>query len=70
MQNSWGEMTLKPTCKYLGLTIDSKLLWKEHVQEVRRKATRTVSALSCLRGSTWGITLADMRKIYEATALP
>jgi hypothetical protein len=49
--------------------MDSKLQWKEHLEEVRRKATRTVSALSCLGGSTWGITLADMWKLYEATAL-
>jgi ribonuclease HI len=70
VQTSWGEVTPKPTCKYLGLTMDSKLQWKEHLEEVRRKATRTVSALSCLGGSTWGITLADMRKLYEATALP
>ncbi|KAL6152343.1 hypothetical protein ACJQWK_05935 [Exserohilum turcicum] len=70
VQTSWGEVTPKPTCKYLGLTMDSKLQWKEHVEEIRRKATKTVNALSCLGGSTWGITLADMRRLYEATALP
>jgi hypothetical protein len=52
VQTSWGEVTPKPTCKYLGLTMDSKLQWKEHVEEIRRKATKTVSALSCLGGST------------------
>jgi hypothetical protein len=39
-------------CKYLGLAMDSKLQWKEHLYEVRRKATKTVNALSCLGGST------------------
>lgn len=70
VQTSWGEVKPKSTCKYLGLTMDSKLQWNEHVEEIRRKATKTVSALSCLGGSTWGITLADMRRLYEATALP
>jgi hypothetical protein len=50
--------------------MDSKLQWKEHLDEVRRKATKTVNALSCLGGSTWGVTFADVRKLYEATALP
>jgi hypothetical protein len=30
----------------------------------------TVNALGCLGGSTWGIGLLDLRKIYEGTALP
>jgi hypothetical protein len=50
--------------------MNSKLYWKEHVEEIRRKATKTVTALSCLRGSNWGVNLTDMRRIYEGTALP
>jgi ribonuclease HI len=65
-----GEVKPKATCKYLGLTMDAKLRWKEHIEEVRQKATKTVNALSCLGGSTWGIGLLDMRRIYEGTALP
>ena len=70
IQTQWGEIEPKATCKYLGLTMDSKLRWKEHVEEIRRKATKTVTALSCLGSSTWGVSLVDARRIYEGTALP
>lgn len=70
IQTEWGEIKPKATCRYLGLTMDAKLHWKEHVEEIRRKATKTVSAISCLGGSNWGAGLMDMRRIYEGTALP
>jgi len=50
--------------------MDTKLQWKAHIEEIRRKTTKTVNALSCLGGSTWGVGLMDMRGIYEGTALP
>lgn len=70
LQTELGEVKPKATCKYLGLTMDAKLRWKEHIEEIRQKATKTVNALSCLGGSTWGVGLLDMRRIYEGTALP
>jgi hypothetical protein len=45
---TWGEIPARPTCKYLGLIMDSALRWKYHVDEVRRKATKTMSALNSL----------------------
>jgi hypothetical protein len=50
--------------------MDAKLHWKQHTEEVRRKATKTVNALSCLGGSNWGASLMDMRRIYAGTVLP
>jgi ribonuclease HI len=70
IQTEWGEVKPKATCKYLGLTMDTKMRWKEHIEEIRQRATKTVTALSCLGGSTWGVGLIDMRKIYKGTALP
>ncbi|KAH6952284.1 hypothetical protein BKA56DRAFT_442428, partial [Ilyonectria sp. MPI-CAGE-AT-0026] len=54
LKTAWGEIPAKPTCKYLGLNMDSALQWKPHVDEIRRKATKTISALSSLGSSTWG----------------
>ena len=70
VQTIWGEIKPKSTCKYLGLTMDTKLTWMPHIEEVRRKATKTVNAISNLGSSTWGASLIDLRKIYEGTALP
>jgi hypothetical protein len=50
--------------------MDIKLRWKEHLEIVRQRAMNIVNALGCLGGSTWGIGLLDLRKIYEGTALP
>jgi len=70
IHTEWGEIRPEATCKYLGLTMDAKLHWKQHTEEIRRKATKTVNALSCLGGSNWGASLRDLRRIYEGTVLP
>lgn len=70
IQSIWGEIKPNPTCKYLGLTMDTKLTWKPHIEEIRQKATKTVHALSNLGNSKWGASLIELRKIYEGTAVP
>lgn len=50
--------------------MDAKLHWKEHTEEIRRKATKTVNALSCLGGSKWGASFLNLRRIYQGTVLP
>ncbi|KAJ3552838.1 hypothetical protein NPX13_g11022 [Xylaria arbuscula] len=70
LQSPWGEIPPKPTCKYLGVTMDTALRWKPHIEEVRRKAMKTVAALQTLGNSRWGIGLHGMRKIYRGVAIP
>ncbi|TVY62404.1 hypothetical protein Focb16_v004328 [Fusarium oxysporum f. sp. cubense] len=50
--------------------MDSTLTWKQHIDEIQRKVTKTVNALSSLGGSTWGVTMREMRKIYKGVAAP
>jgi len=56
--------------KYLGITIDKRLDWKAHIQEVCRKALTTIPALKSLAGSTWGARLQELRKIYQMVLVP
>ena len=70
LQTRWGMIEPKKTCKYLGLIMDSTLTWKQHIDEVQRKVTKTVNALGSLGGSTWGVTMREMRKIYKGVAVP
>uniref|UniRef100_A0A8H7K1V6 Reverse transcriptase domain-containing protein n=1 Tax=Bionectria ochroleuca TaxID=29856 RepID=A0A8H7K1V6_BIOOC len=60
----------KPTCKYLGFTMDTGLRWKQHIDEIQRKATKTISALSSLGSSTWGLKFKDLRKTYRSVVIP
>jgi hypothetical protein len=65
-----GTITPRKTSKYLGMTMDEELKWKPHIQEVKTKATKSIGALASLAGSTWGMGLKDMRRIYQATVVP
>lgn len=64
------EIKPKEKCKYLGLIIDTKLKWNAHVDHIKGKANKSIQALSGLAGSTWGIRLKDIRRIYEAVVIP
>jgi hypothetical protein len=52
------------TSRYLDLTMDEELKWNIHIQEIKTKATKSIGALASLAGSTWGMSLKDMRRIY------
>ena len=70
IDTTWCHIGPKPTCKYLGVTMDTKLQWKPHIEEIRRKVARTVNALGALGNSRWGVSMLDMRKIYRGVAVP
>jgi hypothetical protein len=61
---------LKATCKYLGVVMDRKLDWKSHIEEIRRKALKSINALASLGSSTWGVCMSNMRKIYRSVVVP
>ena len=50
--------------------MDRKLNWQRHIQEIKIKATKSIGALTSLAGSTWGMGLKDMRRIYQAVVVP
>ncbi len=64
------EIAPKNTCKYLGIIMDTELNWKQHVQEIKTRAIKATGALASLAGSTWGASLKDMRRIYQAVIVP
>ena len=58
--------TIKPTpqAKYLGFTLDTSLLWNGHLESLRVKAHNSLKMLSRITGSTWGISMLNLRKVY------
>jgi hypothetical protein len=56
--------------KYLGVTLDTALNWKQHVQNLTIKISKSIGALASLAGSTWGAGVTELRKIYQAVIIP
>ena len=56
--------------KYLGVTLDRALNWKQHVQNLTIKVSKSIGALTSLAGSTWGASVTELRRIYQAVVIP
>ena len=59
-----------PSCRYLGIQMDTKLRWDYHREKVEAAATKRLSALSALVSSTWGTALVNLRQVYRAMIVP
>jgi len=64
--------TIEPgeTGKYLGVILDPKLDFEAHREFTAIKANKSLVALKGITASTWGISLTDMRKVYQAVVMP
>ena len=59
-----------PSCRYLGIQMDTKLWWHHHREKVEEGATRRLSALAALASSTWGVGLCNLRQVYRTMIVP
>jgi hypothetical protein len=64
------EIGFSEEVKYLGVKVDSKLLFHKHVQEKPAKATAVLVQASRLVGKTWGASPKMVRWIYTAMVRP
>lgn len=58
------------TAVNLGITLQSKLSWKDHVSKTKRKAIKTIKALSSIAGSTWVGNFLAVRQIFKTVIIP
>ena len=65
-------ITITPaqSCRYLGLQMDNKLNWRDHIQHIQQKASKSLAALSALASSSWGANVATLRLVYRAMVMP
>ena len=56
--------------KYLGITVDCKLSFKQHIIDKSKKAIRILNAARNAIGKLWGPGLKQMRWIYETMVRP
>lgn len=59
-----------PSCRYLGIHMDTRLRWDYHREKMEAGATKRLSALSALASSTWGTGLISLRQVYRAMIVP
>src|SRR5437660_12882544 len=61
---------LDKSMRILGVWVDPKLQWKEHVQQAVRKSNAQLTALSIIAASTWGPAFVKTRLLYTAVVQP
>ena len=59
-----NEFKLSKSVKYLGVIIDNKLNWNEHINEIVLKCKKTFFAVKKSIGKKWGLTPKQMMWIY------
>jgi len=58
------------TMKYLGITIDSKLTFREHITQVTKKCWRIIFALSRSAKLNWGLEHKALKTLYTGGIQP
>ena len=48
------EIPHKTTVKYLGISLDKKLLWKDHINQIIKKTENSINIIRVFSRSTWG----------------
>ncbi|KAK9796084.1 putative Reverse transcriptase [Seiridium cardinale] len=59
-----------PSCRYLGIQMDTRLRWDDHRKNIEERATKRLSALSALASSSWSTGLISLRLVYKAMIVP
>ena len=56
--------------KFLGVTLDTRLTWKPHLEATAAKSTRKLSLLKKLAGTTWGADGKILNRVYTGAVRP
>ena len=65
-----SKLKLSKEARLLGVTLDSKLTWKPHINPITRKATTALLHCRQILGKTCGIKPSMMKWIYTAMIRP
>jgi hypothetical protein len=56
--------------KYLGVILDSKLNWNQHLQKIIRKVHTTFAMVRCMYGKKWGLRPNTVHWLYTRVVRP
>lgn len=57
-------------CKYLGVTFDSRMLWRKHVNNTCRKALQGINIMKAICRTWWGSHPTTLLTLYRALVRP
>lgn len=56
--------------KLLGVLLDQRLTFEKHLEQVKKRTTKRLQAIKALGGHNWGLSLKELRLIYNACIAP
>jgi hypothetical protein len=67
-----GSIVVKPieTVKLLGVLLDHKLTFRNHVELAQRRGIKAVLALTCISSPTFGLPYAYTRQLFQSIVVP
>ena len=60
----------KQSCKFLGITFDNKLTFKEHIEDITSRCKKRLNILKALRGQNWGASPETILYTYKSYIRP
>src|SRR6267154_2267046 len=69
LQIDGKNITIKNSCKLLGVTFDSHLTWKSHIEQLVTKCNRGLNLMRCISGSSWGSNKNILLILYKSVIL-
>jgi hypothetical protein len=70
LQLQGKELKMLDEVKYLGVTLDSKIDWKQHLQKIIRKTQTTFAVVRCTCGNKWGLRPSTVHWLYTMVIKP
>ncbi|KAH7020482.1 hypothetical protein EDB80DRAFT_821479 [Ilyonectria destructans] len=64
------EKCLKTGLKILGVEVDHRLRWDNHLEHIKAKVEKQMRYFQRISGSIWGLSLAAARRVYLAKIRP
>ena len=60
----------KPDTRYLGLILDEKLTWLNHIIDLKKRCYKALNLLKCISSKTWGSDRSTMLQLYRSLIRP
>ncbi len=57
---------MSASVRFLGMWLDTRLTWKEHIDKIVSKCKRVLNVMKCMAGQEWGAVRGALQTVYIA----